>query len=68
MAAKSALVTWQQITVNVLEDSSIPSPRAGHSLVYDSETETCVVFGGASHEFGVSNETFLFHTSDFLKI
>ena len=46
------------LTVGIQPDSCMPSPRAGHSLTFDSESLSCLVFGGASHEHGLSNELF----------
>lgn len=50
--------TWHPLTVGILEGSKGPSPRAGHSFVFDAESNASLVFGGASHEEGLSNETF----------
>lgn len=50
---------WTQLTVGVTPNSPVPSPRAGHTLVYDAESNTTLLFGGASHEHGLSNETFV---------
>jgi Galactose oxidase, central domain len=45
-------------TLEVGED--VPSPRAGHSLCYNGEQKQLILFGGASHEDGLNNDTFLF--------
>ena len=49
---------WQPLTVGIFEKSKAPSPRAGHSFVFDPESNASYVFGGASHEEGLSNETY----------
>jgi hypothetical protein len=51
--------TWQQLTVGIQENSNVPCPRAGHSWVYDEENKVSILFGGASHEDGASNDTFI---------
>lgn len=50
--------TWQPLTVGISEKSKGPSPRAGHSFVFDPESNASYVFGGASHEEGLSNEIY----------
>jgi hypothetical protein len=39
----------------------IPSPRVGATLTYASEKESCIMFGGASHEDGFTNDLFAFN-------
>jgi hypothetical protein len=51
--------TWCPLTVGIAEKSKGPSPRAGHSFVFDADLGVALLFGGASHEEGLSNETYL---------
>ena len=50
---------WCPVTVNANDDNAVPSPRAGHTLIYNERAKECVVFGGASHEDGLYNDTYL---------
>ncbi len=62
---------WLPLTVGLTEEkgSHFPSPRAGHTLVYDAVLNASILFGGASHEDGLSNDTFLLdHGNDYFYI
>ncbi|KND01703.1 uncharacterized protein SPPG_03498 [Spizellomyces punctatus DAOM BR117] len=39
-----------------LVTDGLPSPRAGHTVSFNEATNECIVFGGASHETGFSND------------
>ncbi|KAI9101049.1 hypothetical protein DFS34DRAFT_612998 [Phlyctochytrium arcticum] len=51
MAASGASGVWRSRI-----SSNVPSPRVGHTLSYVPGTRECVLFGGASHEAGFSND------------
>jgi N-acetylneuraminic acid mutarotase len=41
-------------------EGDLPTPRAGHSLVYNPNTQKCYMFGGANHEQGHLGEIYGF--------
>lgn len=51
--------TWRPLTVGAGDMMSLPSPRAGHSLDYDYDSNLTICFGGASHEEGLNSDTYV---------
>lgn len=52
------LAVWNPISAFSASDESTPSPRVGASLVYNEQLDSCILFGGASHEQGSYNDLF----------
>jgi hypothetical protein len=58
-------VVWSQNTVGLENEYSFPCPRAGHTLVQHPDENKSILFGGASHEKGLLNCTFLLDNSNY---
>ncbi|KAJ3034180.1 hypothetical protein HDV00_005399 [Rhizophlyctis rosea] len=58
MPESTPSAVWRPITVDSTNESSVPSPRAGHTLIYNARKAECILFGGASHEDGLYNDVF----------
>lgn len=48
--------------------SDSPSPRVGHSFIYLQNSNEAVLFGGASHEEGLKNDTYILNLDSFVWI
>lgn len=61
---KQSLLKWVTADVGNAAETSpenhafVPSPRAGHSLVFNPHSNSFLLFGGASHEEGHTNSLF----------
>ena len=60
--------TWRPLTVGAGDMMSLPSPRAGHSLDYDYDSNLSISFGGASHEEGLNSDTYVLDHGTLLKL